>query len=106
MKVWDAETGSEVLTLRGGKGLVESVAFSPDGNRMASGGGAVLVWDAREVTPELRVEREAVSLLRFLFNKRLPKREVMERVKADQTISEEVRRKALEMAEHYRDKTD
>ena len=45
MKVWDAATGQETLTLtlKGHTGDVRSVAFSPDGKRLASGGGSLLV---------------------------------------------------------------
>ena len=34
MKVWDAQTGQELLSLKGSAGA--SVAFSPDGKRLAS----------------------------------------------------------------------
>jgi WD40 repeat protein len=44
VKVWDAQTGQELLSL---KGAGSSVAFSPDGKRLASGGGEVKVWDAQ-----------------------------------------------------------
>ena len=36
VKVWDAATGQEILTLKGHTGLCQSVAFSPDGKRLAS----------------------------------------------------------------------
>ena len=36
VKVWDAETGQETLTLKGHTGGVTSVAFSPDGKRIVS----------------------------------------------------------------------
>jgi WD40 repeat protein len=39
VKVWDARTGQQTLTLKGHTAPVWSLAFSPDGKRLASGGG-------------------------------------------------------------------
>ena len=47
IKVWDAETGQESLTLKGHSDWVTSVSFSPDGKRIVSGSfdETVKVWD-------------------------------------------------------------
>ena len=49
VKLWDAATGKEIRTLNGHTDMVACVTFSPDGQRLASGGfdGEVKVWDAR-----------------------------------------------------------
>jgi WD40 repeat protein len=45
VKLWDAQTGQELLTF---KADVRSVAFSLDGQRLASGSndGTLKIWDA------------------------------------------------------------
>jgi WD40 repeat protein len=48
VKVWDVQTGRELLTLQGHPAQISSVAFSPDGKRLASAAsGTVKVWDAQ-----------------------------------------------------------
>ena len=48
VRLWDAATGQETLTLRGHAEAVNCLAFSPDGKRIASGSydDTLKVWDA------------------------------------------------------------
>jgi len=46
LKVWDPESGRTIVPLRGQTHALASVAFSPDGSRVASGqGNVVRVWE-------------------------------------------------------------
>lgn len=102
VRVWDATSGQEMLTLKGNTNFVFSVAWNADGKRLASTNGdqTVKVWDARPWTPELRAEREAVTIVRTLFANPLNvKKHCLEAIRNDATIREEVRQKALELAE-------
>jgi Flp pilus assembly protein TadD len=103
VKIWDMATGQELLTLTGHRGAVLGVAFDPDGLRLASAGEerTVKIWDASALTPELAVERQARSLVQFLFERPLLRRDVVERIRADETVAEAGRTQALALAEHY-----
>ena len=59
------------------------------------------VWDARPWTPELRAEREALSLIHFLRDHDKPQAEWLDAIAADQTITEPVRQRALQFARKW-----
>jgi WD40 repeat protein len=72
VKVWDAASGEEVLGLGGqGQGaFAESVAFSPDSRRLASGGwgSPVQVWDVSTGQKVLAVQGQTATVLSLAFS--------------------------------------
>jgi WD40 repeat protein/predicted Ser/Thr protein kinase len=113
IKMWDVPSGEELLTLRGHTTEVMVVAFSADGwLASVSTDNTVKMWDGRPWTARLTVEREAVGLVNFLFDKPLLKPEVLAQIRASKTICDEVRQQALALAagvaenlEHLREAT-
>jgi WD40 repeat protein/tetratricopeptide (TPR) repeat protein len=68
-KVWDAETGTQLLELKGHQARLTSAAFSPDGKRIVTGSydKTVKVWDVRTGTilVELKGHTGAVQSAAF-----------------------------------------
>jgi WD40 repeat protein len=69
IRVWNAETGSEVRKLEGHKGRVMSVAVSPDGRLALSGGSdtSVILWDAATGKIIRRFEGHTGVVTRAIF---------------------------------------
>ena len=101
IKVWDAETGAELMTR-----VVNdpsSIALSPDGKTIAAGtyGNGIRLWES--TTPaggyELRWNAEATrKVVDELYKETGFHSEVIDRLKADKTLAEPVRKVALQFA--------
>ncbi len=107
LRIWHVSTGEELLVLQGHRSQIAGIAFSPDGSRLATASwdNTVKIWDARPLSPEGRIEREAVSVLDFLLGKSSDTAAVREHLHGTRTISPAVRRKALDLLEQYPEET-
>jgi WD40 repeat protein/tRNA A-37 threonylcarbamoyl transferase component Bud32 len=100
VKIWDALTGQEILTLHGTAAQAPCVTFDRDGRRLAaSGDAAVTIWEEAPLAAELAEQRQAASLVKFRFAQSPDPGEVSARVRDDATISDAVRQRALTLVE-------
>ncbi len=102
--LWDLATGQEVARLEGHTNYVFSLAFSPDGKSLVSGSGdgTVQIWDTEPPALRNQARREAEAprpaaerLVARLFADTPEPVDVVARLRADQTLSEPLRRAAL-----------
>jgi WD40 repeat protein len=95
LSVWDLRQGRLLVTLSGHNGGVTSLAWTPDGTRLVSSSTdrTVRVWDSRSV-----YNHDAEMLLDKLSGRCLLAEEMVRELKADRTISPELRREAVQLA--------
>ena len=70
LRIWDAESKEEVVALNGHTSAVTSVAFSPDGRRIASGSWdkTVKVWSTRTWQETCTFKGHSVRVLSVAFS--------------------------------------
>ncbi len=109
IKVWDSATGTELMTLRGVGDCPSSIAFSPDGKTIAAGiydnsinfDNSIKLWES--ATPaggyeprwKLQATRKVVD---ELYKETGFYSEVIDKLNADNTLDESVRKMALQIA--------
>ena len=102
VKLWDVQTGEEVLTLPDDQGPRGDLAFTGDGRLIRSNyAGRLKIWDARPLAPEVEAQEQAASLVAALIRAVAAKAVIIERLKADAGLSAPVRQAALEIASRY-----
>ena len=95
LSVWDLRRGTLLVTLGGHGRQVSSVAWTPDGTRLVSASydRTVRVWDSRSpYNPEAELLLDKISEHPRLAD------EVIQELNSDRTLSDELRRQAIELA--------
>jgi tetratricopeptide (TPR) repeat protein len=103
VRVWDAASGQELLTLKGHTGIVYCVSFSPDGRRLASASfdQTVRVWEALAVPDAVWRRRGLVSQVNSLFEELLLREKVLAALRRDTTLDQDDRKFALDVSQSH-----
>jgi eukaryotic-like serine/threonine-protein kinase len=114
MKIWDAATGQELFNFQNRNPVspatpdhrpdaLHSVAFSPDGMRLALGcrQGTVVMLDATPPSRDLLVAREAYRLVESMYDRLVSRAAVVDAVRDRSDLSKPVLAAALARAERY-----
>jgi len=104
VRIWDATTGIEVQRLSIG-GSIWDVAFSPDGKTLATAsqsvrgtGYTVTLWESAAPAGPRRTHADASMLVDKLYEEHGSYAQVIDKLKADETLDESVRKAALQIA--------
>jgi WD40 repeat protein len=105
VRMWDALTGQEVLSLQVDSGRYFnfdiSLAFSPDGSRLATGREMVQVWETNPVSADDLSRRQAAGLVDSLFSGLVSKPRVLKYLRENRAMKDDFRAGALVRAAAY-----
>jgi tetratricopeptide (TPR) repeat protein len=101
--MWDSATGKELFALNGHAGVVFGVAFSPDGQRLASANqdGSIQLWETASVSHEVQHRRETNQMVADLFGQMPLRADILERLRTLPRMSASRRYEVLAVAETY-----
>ena len=107
IRLWDVSDGEEVLVLRGHSDEIVSLSFDTRGNWLTSASRReIRVWDAAQGSEDARVAFRRMrnqirewNLVDSLFATLLLKSDVIESLRKDKSLTDEVRASAIEQAE-------
>ena len=102
-EIWDGATGKELLALKGHAGPVYGVAFSPDGQRLASANqdGFIHLWETASVSREVQHSRATNQMVADLFAEMPLRADVLERLRTLPGLSPSRRQEVLAVAQTY-----
>ena len=85
IKVWDAQSGQSITTLRGHSAQVGSVTFSPDSRRIASASfnGTIKLWDTKSFEEVITLTGHTTTVATVVFS---PNGEQLASASDDKTI--------------------
>ena len=107
IRIWDAETFEPVARLGGHEDYVYSLAWRADSQQLISGSGdyTVRIWDTQALKDRMQARRERQAILaqvepmvQRLFTERGDASKVVEKVKADASLSTRARQIGLQVA--------
>ena len=103
VKIWDSQSGEELLALRGHQSGIRAVSISPDGTTIASAsaGGTVAVWESTGSSAQRQtrhVVRRASRIVDRLFDSHTFAADVLDELHADHDLEPDVRHVAVEIA--------
>jgi hypothetical protein len=106
VQIWETTTGQELLTLNTLPGRPRSLTFSEQGRRLdlltANGPSiSVVSWHTAPLPSQGIVQRDALELVKALFEKHLLRTEVIEALRGDASLGDTLQEAALELAQNH-----